>query len=147
MKIETNTSDRKALVQAIAGELHSEARYLGTPTYAYEIGSFIVDRYGNIIGDDFAPLISFLQRSGFIADPTAYLQADTQTITIPAPGITVEQLRNLTFTLYSRQHILNLMTGGDTIRIPVALVEALKQALPKRRRISQCCWTVTGNRA
>jgi len=192
MTILTNTTDRKALVKAIAEELHTEARYLRTPTYAYEIGDFTVDRYGNIIGDDFTPLMAFLLRNGYITEDAAAAQAaqaedseapakeeapaepaeepaeeeapaeepaaepvekdiaeepDTadseedeqpagdsadgrQRITIPAPDITVEQLRNLTYTLYSRQYILNLMTGGDTICIPQELVEALKEALP-----------------
>jgi len=188
MTIQTNTNDRKALAKAIAEELHTEARYLRTPTYAYEIGDFTVDRDGNIVGDDFTPLMGFLLRNGYItedaaaqtesadapveeevpveepatelaeeentgepvadgteiADATGDANSDTdseapasmlsdideQTITIPAPDITVEQLRNLTYTLYSRQYILNLMTGGDTIHIPMGLIEALKEALP-----------------
>ena len=197
MTILTNTTDRKALVKAIAEELHTEARYLRTPTYAYEIGGFTVDRYGNIIGDDFTPLMAFLLRNGYITEDAAAhtentdapaeeeapaeepaaeepaaeepteeeapteepaaepVEKDTteepdtdatdseedeqtagdsadgrQRITIPAPDITVEQLRNLTNTLYSRQYILNLMTGGNTICIPQELVEALKEALP-----------------
>lgn len=176
MRIQTNTTDRKALVKAIAEELHTEFRYLRTPTYAYEVGDFTVDRDGNIIGEDFTPLMSFLRRSGFITEdapvaqtehadesaeeealvvepadnsteemdsntdseaPTSMLSnIDEQTITIPTPGITVEQLRNLTYILYSRQYILNLMTGGryascgDTIQIPEALVQSLKNTLP-----------------
>ena len=71
MTILTNTTDRKALVKAIAEELHTEARYLRTPTYAYEIGDFTVDRYGNIIGDDFTPLMAFLLRNGYITEDAA----------------------------------------------------------------------------
>ena len=56
-----------------------------------------------------------------------------QTITIPTPDITVEQLRNLTYILYSRQHILNLMAGGHTIQIPKALIESLSESLPYTR--------------
>jgi len=212
MTIQTNTTDRKALVKAIAEELHIEARYLRTPSYAYEIGDFTVDRYGNIIGDDFTPLMGFLLQGGYITEDAAAAQAaqsedaeapaeeeapvtepaeedptevpgidvgeedtevpdaddagdtiemptsntieegstddtkdsdinseapasmlsniDEQTITIPAPDITVDQLRNLTYTLYSRQYILNLMTGGDTIHIPPELIETLQEALP-----------------
>ena len=178
MTIQTNTNDRKALAKAIAEELHTEARYLRTPTYAYEIGDFTVDRDGNIVGDDFTPLMGFLLRNGYITEdaaaqtesadapveeevpveepatelaeeentgepvadadndtdseePTSMLSnIDEQTITIPAPDITVEQLRNLTYTLYSRQYILNLMTGGQTITIPLELIEALQEALP-----------------
>ena len=64
MTILTNTTARKALARAIAEELHTEARYLRTPTYAYEIGDFTVDRDGNIVGDDFTPLMAFLLRNG-----------------------------------------------------------------------------------
>ncbi len=178
MTIQTNTTDRKALVKAIAEELHTDYRYLRTPTYAYEVGDFTVDRYGNIIGDDFTPLMGFLLQGGYITEDAAAAQAEDaeepakeespaeepdtepvekdtteepdtdatdseedeqpagdsadgrQRITISAPNITVEQLRNLTYTLYSRQYILNLMTGGNTICIPQELVEALKEALP-----------------
>ncbi len=195
MTIQTNTTDRKALVKAIAEELHTEYRYLRTPTYAYEVGDFTVDRDGNIIGEDFTPLMGFLLRNGYITEdalaaqtepadepaeeempveeaadepaeehidvptdeeaekdtpeepaddpaeetnrntdseaPTSMLSnIDEQTITIPAPDITVEQLRNLTYILYSRQYILNLMTCGDTIQIPEALVQSLKNTLP-----------------
>ena len=188
MIIQTNTNDRRALVKAIAEELHTDYRYLRTPTYAYEIGNFTVDRDGNIIGDDFTPLMGFLLQGGYITEDAAVAQTevadapvveeapvdepvsesvekdiagetadnaentdatedvdsdtdseapasmlsniDEQTITIPAPDITVEQLRNLTYTLYSRQYILNLMTGGDTIHIPLELIEALQEALP-----------------
>ena len=175
MTIQTNTTDRKALAKAIAEELHTVARYLRTPTYAYEVGDFTVDRDGNIVGDDFTPLMVFLLRNGYITEDALAAQAesadapaeepvaepfekdtieelvaaeeahsdtdseaptsmlsdiDEQTITIPAPDITVEQLRNLTYTLYSRQYILNLMTGGQTIAIPLELIEALQEALP-----------------
>ena len=175
MTIQTNTTDRKALAKAIAEELHTVARYLRTPTYAYEVGDFTVDRDGNIVGDDFTPLMVFLLRNGYITEDALAAQAesadapaeepvaepfekdtieelvaaeeahsdtdseaptsmlsdiDEQTITIPAPDITVEQLRNLTYTLYSRQYILNLMTGGNTINIPLELIEALQEALP-----------------
>ena len=178
MTIQTNTTDRKALAKAIAEELHTEARYLRTPTYAYEVGDFTVDRDGNIVGDDFTPLMGFLLRNGYITEDALAAQAesadapaeeeapveqpagepvgepaadttdgadsdtdseaptsmlgniDEQTITIPAPDITVEQLQNLTYTLFSRQYILNLMTGGQTIAIPLELIEALQEALP-----------------
>ena len=190
MMIQTNTTDRKALARAIAGELHTEACYMRAPTYAYEVGDFKVDRDGNIVGDDFTPLMGFLLRNGYITEEALAAQVgtaeaptepardaeapaegvapdedaageadaegadpdsgeeqqtdapvttntiDEQTITIPARDITVEQLKNLTYILYSRQYILNLMTSGatapsgDTISIPVELVEALKEALP-----------------
>ena len=168
MTIQTNTTDRKALAKAIAEALHTEYRYLRMPTCAYEVGGYTIDRYGNITGDDFAPIHDLLVAGGYITDveepateelaaedseapaegtqptdeptdseeeqqpakPATTNTIDEQTITIPAPDITVEQLRNLTYTLYSRQYILNLMTGGNTINIPPELIEALQEALP-----------------
>ena len=50
MTITTNTTDRKALAKAIAEELGTTARYLGLPSYGYQIGDFTVDHDGNIIG-------------------------------------------------------------------------------------------------
>lgn len=50
MTITTNTADRKALAKAIAEELGTTARYLGLPSYGYQIGDFTVDHDGNIIG-------------------------------------------------------------------------------------------------
>ena len=191
MMIHTQTKNRKALAQAIAAELGIDYRYMGVPSCNYNIGDFTIDREGNVIGEDFTALQSFLLSNGYItgeasaaqtevadelseekaliqepaaepveeeasveepaagstgeptattenADVDADLEAptsmlsniDEQIITIPAPEIMVEQLRNLTYILYSRQYILNLMTGGDTIHIPEELIEALKTALP-----------------
>ena len=42
MTIQTHTTDRKALAQAIAEALHTEYRYLRTPTYAYEVGGYSI---------------------------------------------------------------------------------------------------------
>ena len=68
MNITTNTTDRKALVKAIAEELGTSATYLRAPTYAYQIGDFTVDRDGNIIGEDFEALRDFLNRNGYTTD-------------------------------------------------------------------------------
>ena len=44
MTITTNTTDRKALVKAIAEELGTTSTYLRAPTYGYQIGDFTVIR-------------------------------------------------------------------------------------------------------
>ena len=73
MTIQTNTNDRKALARAIAEELHTEARYLRTPTYAYKIGEFTVDRYGNIIADMFDTLMPDL---GYMDEKSIIIQVE-----------------------------------------------------------------------
>ena len=157
MTIATRTSDRKALAKAIALELGTEARYLGTPSYAYQVGEYTIDRDGNIQGEDFGALEAFLRREGYIAEepePKAELQvpadsesseeahdkvlADSQEesitsmeVSIPTPEITPTQLRNLIYTLYARQDIINRMTDSECLNIPDILIDRLKENTPE----------------
>lgn len=68
MTIETRTQDRKALAKALAAELGTEARYMGLPNYAYQVGPYTVNRDGSIDGVDFEPIRGFLIREGLIAE-------------------------------------------------------------------------------
>jgi hypothetical protein len=148
MTITTNTTDRKALAKAIAEELGTTARYLGLPSYGYQIGDFTVDHDGNIIGEDFGALQDFLRRNGYISDePAAEQEAPAEAqpddevpanseaepvtqmdISIPAHDATVAQLKNLIFLLHSRQALINRMTDSDCLNIPDILIERLQES-------------------
>ena len=160
MTITTNTTDRKALVKAIAEELGTTATYLRAPTYGYRIGDFTVDRNGNIIGEDFIALRDFLQANGWeipeqeapaeiAADLEAPAEAQEETpdkeeladsgaepitsmdVSIPARDVTVAQLKNLTHMLYARQTLINRMTRSDCLNIPKILIQRLADAEPE----------------
>ena len=157
MTIETRSPDRKLLVRALEKELGVKAHYEGMPTGNYTVGDYTVDRKGNITGADFEALRGFLIENGYAVDGVAGIQdaqasenepaadskaeahtvpaaedsIDEQVITIPAPGMEVTQLKNLAHLLYSRQYLLNLMAGGDTIEIPETFIEALHEAAPE----------------
>ena len=151
MTITTNTTDRKALAKAIAEELGTTARYLGLPSYGYQIGDFTVDHDGNIIGEDFGALQDFLRRNGYVSDEPATDQeaiteaqpdeeapADSETepitqmdISIPARDATVAQLKNLIFMLHSRQTLINRMTDSECLNIPDILIDRLQESTPE----------------
>ncbi len=151
MTITTNTTDRKALAKAIAEELGTTARYMGLPSYGYQIGDFTVDHDGNIIGEDFGALQDFLRRNGYISDePDADQEAPAETqpaeeapadseavpvtqmdISIPARDATPVQLKNLIFTLHSRQTLINRMSDSDCLNIPDILVDRLQENTPE----------------
>lgn len=151
MTITTNTTDRKALVKAIAEELGIASTYLRAPTYAYQIGDFTVDRDGNIIGEDFEALRDFLERNGYElpdqgapaeaqpdGEPTEEAPADSEAepitqmdISIPARDATVAQLKNLIFMLHSRQSLINRMTESDCLNIPDILIDRLQESTPE----------------
>lgn len=141
MTITTNTTDRKALARAIAEELGTTAKYMGIPSYAYQIGDFTVDHDGNIIGEDFGALQDFLRRNGYISDePAADREAPADSeaepitsmnISIPAHDATTAQLKNLIFMLHSRQTLINRMTDSDCLNIPDILIERLQESTPE----------------
>ena len=146
MTIQTQVTDRKSLAKAIAEELGTTARYMGVPGCGYQIGDYVIDRDGNLIGEDFGPLQDFLLRGGYIsspppprprpvsdseAQPDESCQINRMDITVPAPEMTVGQLKNLVFLLYSKQYLISKMTHAEILNVPDILVERLKDFLPE----------------
>ena len=151
MTITTNTTDRKALAKAIAEELGTTARYVGMPSCGYQVGDYVVDRDGNITGENFDALRDFLTRNGYElpdqeapteAQPDDEHEEETPTdseaepitqmdISIPARNATVAQLKNLIFMLHSRQTLINRMTDSDCLNIPDILVDRLQENTPE----------------
>ena len=151
MTITTNTTDRKALAKAIAEELGTTARYMGMPGCGYQVGDYVVDRDGNITGENFDALRDFLTRNGYELpdqeapteaqpddEPAEEAPADSEAepitqmdVSIPARDVTVAQLKNLTHMLYARQTIINRMTQSDCLNIPEILIQRLADAEPE----------------
>ena len=66
-------TERKRLVQAISTYTQADAKYLGAPTFAYQVDYFTIDRNGVVSFDDRADseqiegLIETLVEQGFIS--------------------------------------------------------------------------------
>jgi hypothetical protein len=62
MRIDYNVTGprRKALVEAISQELNAPVKYLGAPTFTYEVDSYNVDRNGVLAGKDNPVLVADL---------------------------------------------------------------------------------------
>lgn len=63
MRINYNVSGekRKSLVGAVSQELNAPAKYLGAPTFAYEVGGYSVDKSGMLMGADNHYLVADVQ--------------------------------------------------------------------------------------
>ena len=151
MTITTNTTDRKALAKAIAEELGTTARYMGMPGCGSQVGDYVVDRDGNITGENFEALRDFLTRNGYElpdqeapaeAQPDDELDEETPAdseaepitqmdISIPARNATVVQLKNLIFMLHSRQTLINRMTDSECLNVPDILIDRLQESTPE----------------
>jgi len=144
MTVTTNTTDRKALAKALADKLGTTAKYMGPPTFGYQVGDYIVDRDGNIEGEDFEALRDFLQSIGCFpeeetepageqTEPEAETTGtqDQVSISVPADGLTPVQMKNLIFTLFTKQYLIGKMTGGDLLNIPDNLIARLMENTPE----------------
>ena len=140
MTIKTNTTDRKAMAKALAEELGTTAKFMGVPSLAYQVGEYIVDRDGNISGEDFRAIQDFLKRIGCYpedeaepageqtepeGEPIDAGTGDQVNIMVPADDLTAVQLKNLIFMLYTKQYLISKMTGGDLLSIQDTLIARL----------------------
>ena len=67
MKLNYNVTGagRRTLVDAICTALDTPVKYLGAPTFAYEIGCFHIDKTGTVTGEDDRALAAALLKAGF----------------------------------------------------------------------------------
>ena len=146
MTVTTNTTDRKALAKALADKLGTTAKYMGPPTFGYQVGDYIVDRDGDIEGEDLEALRDFLQSIGCFPEEETepageQTEPETETpdsgaqdqvsISVPADDLTPAQMKNLIFTLFTKQYLIGKMTGGDLLNIPDNLIARLMENTPE----------------
>lgn len=79
MKLNYNVigEQRKSLVGAISRKLNLPIKYLKAPTFAYEVGSYHIDKTGTITGPDGLDLENALHQQGFAAGGREYDDPDT----------------------------------------------------------------------
>ena len=129
MKLETNSTDRKALAKQIGEMIQEQPHYDGPPSFAYSVGPVTIDRQGMIETEDadaWAQLTPFFQEQGWLApkpevdSEAMQALADYVTrvdITVPADEVTPAQVKNFCRMMYSKQALLNLAYGQDIVRI------------------------------
>ena len=68
LKYNVTGNERKSLVGAISAALNAPTKYLGAPTFAYEVGDYHIDKDGTLTGPDNLDLEDSLHQAGFDAD-------------------------------------------------------------------------------
>ena len=132
-------AERKALVNAIADITGAEAKYLGAPSFAYQVDYFTIDRSGAVTFDDRADseeienLIERLAGMGFEAQipapdreaeelpaggaesepapDSAAQEGNTLTIQMPADSFTPEALNNLHSLIAAKGRLIRRALG------------------------------------
>lgn len=139
MKISYNLTgaDRKKSATAIATELNTTAKYLGAPSFAYQIGEWLLDKNGTLMGEDNPSLISDVQeRHDFIpvdeeydvpmAMITLVPEDKTEpeefalTIEVPKQDFTDTALENLKRLIVSKSALIKKSIGMDNLDIEIS---------------------------
>lgn len=138
-------AERKRLVQAISAHTGVNAKYLGAPSFAYQVDYFTIDRSGVVFFDDQADseeirsLVESLAHEGFVAQNSSLGREDeevpigtpesepapnnapqegnTLTIQMPAASFTAESLNNLHNLIAAKGRLIRKALGVD--RLPV----------------------------
>jgi len=124
MKMNYEGTTRKALAAAIAEITGDKAVYKFTPTYAYEIGKFTIERDGSLVCADEGKLVALLDElaeQGFSAEDASQKDAETPenesdelTVTVSVSAASVENLENL---LAAKGTLIKKALGADNISI------------------------------
>jgi hypothetical protein len=120
MKVRFNTN-RKELVQAIAKITESKPKYLGAPTFAYEIAEFRANRDGTVESQDeyaLKVLIEALAFEGFLTKEAEMpYEREESNLSISLPSIPDEAMTNLINMVAAKQELLKQALQTDDLTI------------------------------
>ncbi|MGL5973058.1 MAG: virulence protein [Oscillospiraceae bacterium] len=125
-------AERKKLVTAISEITQAKAKYLGAPSFAYEVDYFTIDKNGTLTADGSissetnSRLIKALNECGFIGEvanrgdldePAENSEVDGLIISIPRDSFTDTALDNLYRLVDAKGSLIRKALGTDALLI------------------------------
>jgi hypothetical protein len=129
MKIETTANDRKDIVKAMTELTGETSKYMGPPTFAYQIGNFTVALDGSIeveegFEEDGERILECLKERGLAEDGTGIEDVE---LNIPISEMDGRKIANLIFLIHSKQYLLNKAFGKEVFKVDGEFVKALEE--------------------
>lgn len=130
MEFTTNATNRKDVVKAIAEYLGEPSRYMGPPSFAYQIGCMVVDRDGKVTtedtqkGEEVRRMLKEKEMAEAIPEEDATIEATT--ITVPLDEFEAKGIINLMNMLHSKQYLINKSIGAEGFKVSDELITALE---------------------
>jgi len=118
-KFNVTGTQRKELVTAIAEVLNISPKYLGAPTFAYEVGACKIDKTGTLTGEVTKEVRDTLLEKGFTfetlekSEPTT----DLLVIELPLEGFSETALDNLEILVASKATLIKKSVGTSELSI------------------------------
>lgn len=129
-----NIMSRKEMVRQLAEHLGIQAKYLGVPSFAYQVGDFMVDRDG-LITDDKGEMVELEMiisgEAKAVEEPTATEEITTIEVGLPLDGHDTRTLKNLINMIYSRQELIKKALKITDDMVDKKFVEELKTVEPR----------------
>ena len=145
IKYHLEGSERKALLAVMREILQDTPKYMGPPTFSFEVGPYTIDRHGTLDCPDHldstqvAMLIRELERDGFIGErigepvkpneqkvvktpkrentPPSLGSLDRLSVEMPRDGMTPTAMENLRRLVASKATLLKKALGTDSLPI------------------------------
>ncbi len=136
MKIASKTADRKQLVKALEEATGLKSRYLFSPSFAYEIGPYTVERSGDLVVEDAdasKEVLAALLAKELIELPEETEEEASTIISLPLDQHSGRSLKNLIFLLHSKSVLLGRAVGRPgAYHVDEKLITALDEKIPEK---------------
>jgi len=135
---------RRLFAEAVSEILGAEVVYRGTPSFAFAVGNYVIDRYGNlhcppngggVCGEELFRLIAALKERGYVAEneprppepPSRPKQPADKTkwvdtedfamlvIELPQNGLTADKLDNVSRIIQSKATLIRASIGENLV--------------------------------
>src|SRR5690625_3849616 len=118
VKFNVKGKERKKLVEAISEHLNIPFGYKGTPSFAYEIGEYVVDRVGTLEGPTNDELSQTLE-SKYSFEAELDEQAETYILSIeyPRDSFNEQTIENLEQLIQSKNTLIKQALDIESTRI------------------------------
>lgn len=126
----TTGIERKTIASTLAQSLGETAKYAGTPTYAYEVGGWFIDRQGNLT----TPELPIDQKGSLrqVLDALKEAGVTTEgngTVVVTFGDHTINTLRNLTNLIRSKQSLIRKAFNRQDAIIPENFLTAFNSSI------------------
>ena len=116
-------AERKRLAEVVAKEIGVDARYLGAPSFSYQMDYFTVDREGALVfddefaGDESERVFNAIADAGFIPMEEDPVGRPNTKLAVQMPPLTGDELSRLESLIASKESLIKKAIGASSLMV------------------------------
>ena len=120
VKFNVTGERRKALVQALGELLELKPKYLGPPSFSYQVGDMLIDKHGTVwLKEDAGQKYVDRILDGMRARGFEYAIPDSFVIELPREGVSDAAIENLKHMVQGKEKLIKKALGAETLDIKI----------------------------